>query len=288
MEQETGIVTQQQQPQQTGMTLKQVTDRVNLIHQVLEKVMQEGTHFGKVPGCGSKPVLFKPGADILAVTFRLVPQFQVTKTDLGNGHREYDVTCSMYGANGELLGQGVGSCSTMEKKYRYRKEGETRIENEDIADVHNTVLKMAKKRAHVDATLTVTGAADIFTQDLIDDEDEPKTKKPPVGMPVAKPKQKTEPSGEETAQGVLEKVSTKTGKSKKGPWTKYGLLIDGEWYSTFSETLGKEAEGLQGETVLIEWKADGDFKTATSIAICRDEPNGAAVSAEEQDLLDVM
>jgi len=288
MEQETGIAV----PQNTGMSMKQLTDRVNLVHQVLEKVLKKGTHYGTIDGCGDKKVLFKPGADVLAMTFRLVPQFMVTKTVLGNGHREYDVTCSMYGPDGELLGQGVGSATTMEKKYRYRWEGKgenrQRIENEDIADVHNTVLKMAKKRAHVDATLTVTGAADIFTQDLIDDEDEPKTKKPPVGMPVAKPKQKTEPSGEETAQGVLEKVSTKTGKSKKGPWTKYGLLIDGEWYSTFSETLGKEAEGLQGETVLIEWKADGDFKTATSIAICRDEPNGAAVSAEEQDLLDVM
>ena len=231
MEQETGIVTQQQQPQQTGMTLKQVTDRVNLIHQVLEKVMQEGTHFGKVPGCGSKPVLFKPGADILAVTFRLVPQFQVTKTDLGNGHREYDVTCSMYGANGELLGQGVGSCSTMEKKYRYRKEGENRIENEDIADVHNTVLKMAKKRAHVDATLTVTGAADIFTQDLIDDEDEPKTKKPPVGMPVAK--KQASAGGERLASEKQRKMLYAKAKS--------GGLTDEKLHEIVKEVAGVES-----------------------------------------------
>ena len=41
-----------------------------------------------------------------------------------------------------------------------------RVENEDIADVYNTVLKMAKKRAHIDAMLTATAASDIFTQDL--------------------------------------------------------------------------------------------------------------------------
>ena len=48
-----------------------------------------------------------------------------------------------------------------------------RIENEDIADVYNTVLKMAKKRALVDATLTATAASDIFTQDVEDFGPEP-------------------------------------------------------------------------------------------------------------------
>jgi hypothetical protein len=59
----------------------------------------------------------------------------------------------------------------MERKYRYRKDQSGRtVENADIADVYNTVLKMAKKRAHIDATLTATGAADMFTQDLIEDD----------------------------------------------------------------------------------------------------------------------
>ena len=62
----------------------------------------------------------------------------------------------MYGPDGGMLGQGVGSASTMEKKYRYRTVNGKKVENEDIADVYNTVLKMAKKRAHIDATLTVT------------------------------------------------------------------------------------------------------------------------------------
>jgi len=168
-----------------SLSLKQITDRVNLVHEVLNKVMLKGTHFGSVPGCGSKDVLLKPGADLLAMTFRLVPQFSVERTDLENGHREYGVTCSMYNPSGELMGQGVGSASTMEKKYRYRKDAKgNRIENEDIADVYNTVLKIAKKRAHIDATLTVTGAADIFTQDLIDEDDA--QQKPPIKPPQSK------------------------------------------------------------------------------------------------------
>ena len=50
-----------------------------------KKVMVEGTHYGKVPGCGNKMVLLKPGADVLAMVFKLVPQFQVIKNDLANG-----------------------------------------------------------------------------------------------------------------------------------------------------------------------------------------------------------
>ena len=49
----------------------------------------------------------------------------------------------------------------------FRLTGE-KVENPDLADVYNTVLKMAKKRAHVDAILTATAASDIFAQDLED------------------------------------------------------------------------------------------------------------------------
>ena len=43
-----------------------------------------------------------------------------------------------------------------------------KIENQDIADCFNTVLKMAEKRALVAAVLITTGASDIYTQDLED------------------------------------------------------------------------------------------------------------------------
>jgi hypothetical protein len=52
-----------------------------------------------------------------------------------------------------------------------------RMENPDPADQYNTVLKMAKKRAQVDATLTAVGASDLLTQDL---EDLPSGSPPPV------------------------------------------------------------------------------------------------------------
>jgi len=204
--------TEMQVVQESSMSMKQVTDRVNTVHQILEKVMQgpskenpNGVHYGVIPGCGKKMVLLKPGADLLAMTFRLVPKFDVERIELENGHREYNVTCTMCGPDGTMLGQGVGSASTMETKYRYRweggkwvdgkKVGAVRVENTDIADVYNTVLKIAKKRSHIDTTLTVTGAADLFTQDMID-EDAPKGQDREPIAPTQRKSEQAEPEGE--------------------------------------------------------------------------------------------
>ena len=54
---------------------------------------------------------------------------------------------------------------------QFAKESSARAENQDPADQFNTVLKMAKKRALVDAVRTATACSDIFSQDL-DDLDE--------------------------------------------------------------------------------------------------------------------
>ncbi len=43
-----------------------------------------------------------------------------------------------------------------------------RVPNPDIADVVNTILKMAEKRAKIDAVLNTTGASQFFTQDVED------------------------------------------------------------------------------------------------------------------------
>ena len=43
-----------------------------------------------------------------------------------------------------------------------------KVENEDIPTLKNTILKMAKKRAKIDATLAVTRSSGIFTQDIED------------------------------------------------------------------------------------------------------------------------
>jgi hypothetical protein len=203
--------------------------QVAKIQELMRSVMQDGQHYGVVPGT-DKPTLLKAGAEKLGFVFRLVAEYDVKETDLGDGHREYRVLCTVKKmGTGEMAGQGVGICSTMESKYRYRNaarkcpacgaatiikgkeeygggwlcwkkkggcgaafqdgdqsiEGQPqgKIDNPDIADVYNTVLKIGKKRAHVDAMITSCAASDIFTQDIEEMQPEPPRKVEETGQP---------------------------------------------------------------------------------------------------------
>src|SRR5690606_29776380 len=95
--------------------------RVRKVHEVQRSVMKEGTHYGKVPGV-DKPTLLKPGAEVLGMTFRLAPDFEITEQVREGNHLTVVVRCKLHHApTGALLGSGMGSCSTRESKYCYRK-----------------------------------------------------------------------------------------------------------------------------------------------------------------------
>lgn len=57
-----------------------------------------------------------------------------------------------------------------------------KIENPDRADTANTVLKMAKKRAHVDGAVTLARCSDMFTQDAEDFADQGSNAAPTNGQ----------------------------------------------------------------------------------------------------------
>jgi len=104
-----------------AMTTDVLIRQAAIIEEVAQKVMRENVHYGKIPGCGDKPTLLKPGAEKLAVTFRLSPSYEVEEKEMDNGHRQFNVTCRLVSiVTGAFIGAGVGSCSTMESKYRFR------------------------------------------------------------------------------------------------------------------------------------------------------------------------
>lgn len=153
----------------------EVRRQVNQMQYLMRQVLREGEHYGRVPGTGknAKPTLFQSGAEKIAYMFHLLPSYEIKRTDYPGGHREYEVTCTLSSRDGgAVVGYGVGTCTTLESKYRYRSKWEggqkTRHENADIADTYNTVMKMAKKRAFVDAVKSTTAASDMFTQDVED------------------------------------------------------------------------------------------------------------------------
>lgn len=106
------------------------------------------------------------------------------------------------------------------------KQETGRVPNEELADSYNTVLKMANKRSLVAACLNVTAASDIFTQDLEEEDDQPKHEEPLKASP--QPHTLTpDPATAEQIDVLLGKVTALGDKLQlKGPeraalWTKY-------------------------------------------------------------------
>ena len=65
-----------------------------------------------------------------------------------------------------------GGCAQRYPDDAFSDKDFTRVENPDLPDCYNTVLKMADKRALVAAVLNATAASDIFTQDMEEEADE--------------------------------------------------------------------------------------------------------------------
>lgn len=107
--------------QDKPLSIANVKEQINLIQQLMKDVMRENEHFGIIPGC-KNPSLLKAGAEKLLFTFHLIADVSGDDIpyDLGNGHREYRIKVRLSNSRGELRGVGVGSCSTMETKFRFR------------------------------------------------------------------------------------------------------------------------------------------------------------------------
>lgn len=170
----------------------EIRQRVNLVQEVMRSIMKSETHYGVIPGT-KKPSLYKPGAEVLCVTFRIADKYEIEDLTV-DGMARYRVRCiGIHQVTGVVLGEGMGECSSHEEKYKWRasicaEEFEVTPENlrrlkfskwnnkvdkkqqirTESADQANTILKMACKRAKIAMTLNVTGASDIFTQDIED------------------------------------------------------------------------------------------------------------------------
>lgn len=101
------------------MSIADIRDRKKKIHELMRELMVPEHHYGTVPGT-DKPMLYKPGAEMLCMAFKLMSSFNVVQKDLADGHREYRVDCDLTNVHGAIVAKGVGSCSTMESKYRWR------------------------------------------------------------------------------------------------------------------------------------------------------------------------
>lgn len=140
--------------QQVQATMQKITQ----FQKVVQSTLHQNHDYGIVPGT-DKPTLLKPGAEKILMMMGLRSEFEIVDStrDWKEGFFQYQVRCKLYKGD-VLITEGLGCCNTKERKYL----------KQDPYTLDNTVLKMAKKRALVDATLLVASLSDIFTQDLED------------------------------------------------------------------------------------------------------------------------
>jgi hypothetical protein len=132
--------------------------KISRFQQIVQKTLKRGHDYGVIPGT-DKPTLLKPGAEKILMLMGLSSEYHITERiqDYEEGFFAFTVRCELY-KNGTKITEGVGHCNTKERKYI----------NQDPYTLANTCLKMAKKRAQIDATLTVASLSEVFTQDVED------------------------------------------------------------------------------------------------------------------------
>lgn len=212
----------------SAMSVDRVRREIEAVKQFQSLVMSqlvEGIDYGTIPGT-KKPTLLKSGAEKIAKLLALADLYEIIEQveDWEKPLFSYTIRCSLAMVeSGKVVSQGVGECNSMESKYRFRwvypsevpegmdkstlpvktfkgKKGQNltqyRLPNDDVFSLRNTFLKMAKKRALVDAALSVGRLSGIVTQDLdelkanghlpdVEDiEEEKKDTHPPNGEPV--------------------------------------------------------------------------------------------------------
>ena len=173
-----------------GLTVEEAQAFNTDMSRFVKTVLVAGTDYGIIPRC-SKPSLLKPGAEKVLHYLGLVARTVVTSRmeDFNdNGFFAYECKVTILDGNGTVKGEGYGCCNTREPKY---------VKGSGFASM-NTVLKMAKKRALVDAVLNVACLSSFFTQDVEDmnldgnsgndqqmKQEQPRTDKPASAKQIA-------------------------------------------------------------------------------------------------------
>lgn len=163
-----------------------------LVVDLMDRMLINGKDYGVLPGT-SDMMLFKAGAEKLAQLFLLSVTTEMSSDsieDWDKGFFYYRYKATVRDRTNFVIADQEAACSSHESKYRYRWVGEKfateqqkaqaverkkrqgrggeywslKVDNPDPADVQNTVMKMAQKRAYVGAVRIATGVSDIFIQ----------------------------------------------------------------------------------------------------------------------------
>jgi hypothetical protein len=148
-------------PKQLRKQMERDEETRKIIDEYIKNNMVEGKDYGSITiqGKQSKPSLFKPGAEKFCGLFKIRAAFKKdleTVGMLGDKPGIIAYICELVDSRGQVIGEGRGSSSV--------------DPNGKDFDV-NKAVKIAEKRAQIDAVLRAGGLSDFFTQDM---EDYPK------------------------------------------------------------------------------------------------------------------
>ena len=148
--------------QDLQVRIKEETEQRKLINEFITQHMKTGVDFGTITiktrdgrEVESKPSLFKPGSEKFCSLFHFRPSFERdddTWEMSGKVSGLFCYKCELVSSNGVVVGEGRGSANIGEK------QGWTA----------NNAIKIAEKRAQIDAVLRTGGLSDFFSQDLED------------------------------------------------------------------------------------------------------------------------
>lgn len=141
-----------------AISLSEAEERINTLQTFVDNLMVKDIDYGLIPGY-SKPTLLKPGAEKLCDAFGFSKHVDIVNRveEWEKGIFSYEVKVTLISKqSGHVEAEGIGACNSLERSYQ----------GQDAFSLINTLLKMAKKRALIDAVLSATRASGIFTQDI--------------------------------------------------------------------------------------------------------------------------
>ena len=142
------------------LTSSESKKRIDDLNEFVQNSLVKGVDYGMITGF-SKLTLLKPGAEKLCDAFGFSKTVEVVNRieQWETGIFAYEVKMTLTRKdNGIVEAEGLGSCNSKEASFR----------QQDPFTIVNTVLKMAKKRALIDAILSATRESGLFTQDIED------------------------------------------------------------------------------------------------------------------------
>lgn len=190
--QEIGLIYDEWTPESLELAIRRENAMRQVVIKYFKSAMNEGHHYYRLSEAqNTKPALSKEGALNLCSLFKVRPdEPQIIETYHDDGHYTVRAKINLLSLKNEMvLASGDGLCSTKESKYAFRwvwanqvpaevnkdtlkkktlrnNSVQYQLPNENLADLYNTTLKMAAKRALVDAVLKLPLVSELFTQDL--------------------------------------------------------------------------------------------------------------------------